>query len=63
MRRFLSRKFLVAIGAAVTALVGSAWPEQAELVEQIIMVAIGYIVAQGAVDVATEIKGTSDVHK
>lgn len=63
MGKFLSRKFLVAIGAAVVALVSSAWPEHAELVEQIIMLAIGYIVAQGFVDVATEARGTSDVHK
>ena len=63
MSKFLSRKFLVAVGAAITAFVGSAWPEQADLVEQIVYVAIGYIVAQGIVDAATEVRGTQDVHK
>jgi len=63
MSKFLSRKFLVAIGAAITAFVGSAWPEQAELAEKIVMLAIGYIVAQGIVDAATEAKGVKDAHK
>ena len=63
MNKFLSRKFLVAIGAAIVAFVGSAWPEQADLVEQIVYVAIGYIVVQGIVDTATEVRGTQDVHK
>lgn len=63
MSKFLSRKLLMAVGAAIVAGVGSLWPDQAELVEQIVMLAIGYIVAQGAVDVATEIKGARDDHK
>lgn len=63
MNKFLSRKFLVAIGAAIVAFVGSAYPDQAELVEQIVYLAIGYVVAQGIVDTATEARGTQDVHK
>jgi hypothetical protein len=63
MRRFLSRKLLVAVGAAVVAFVGSYWPEQEDLVNRIVVLAIGYLVAQGAVDVTTEAKGVRDEHK
>lgn len=63
MSKFMSRKFVVAIGAAIVAFVGSAYPDQADLVEQIVMLAIGYIVAQGIVDTATEARGTQDAHK
>ena len=63
MSKFLSRKFLVAIGAAVVAFVGSAWPEQAELVENVVVIAVAYIIGQGIVDTATEARGTQDVHK
>ena len=63
MNRYLSRKFIVAVGAGIVAFAGSYWPEQSDLVEQIVMLAIGYIVAQGIVDTATEVRGTKDVHK
>ena len=63
MNRFLSRKFLVAIGAAVVAFVGSAWPEQAELVENVVILAVAYIIGQGVVDTATEARGVRDEHK
>jgi len=60
MSKFLSRKLLMAIGAGVVAVVGSLWPEQEELTEQIVMLAIGYIVAQGVVDATAAAKGLTD---
>ena len=56
MTKFMSRKFLIAIGAGIVAIVGSLWPDQEELVEQIVMLAIGYMAAQGVVDATTEYK-------
>ncbi len=56
MSKFLSRKLLMAIGAGVVAVVGSLWPEQEDLTEQIVMLAIGYMVAQGVVDATTGYK-------
>lgn len=63
MQKFLSRKFIVAIGAAIVSFVSQFWPEQEDLANQIVMLAIGYIIAQGVVDTATEARGTQDVHK
>ena len=62
MNKYLSRKLLVAIGAAVVAFVGSLWPDQQDLAEKIVTLAIAYIVAQGVVDSVTEYKGEKDEH-
>jgi len=57
MGKLNSRKLWVAIGAGVVAIVGSLWPEQEDLAQRIVTLALGYIAAQGVVDAAEKIKG------
>ena len=62
-RRFLSRKFLVAVGGGLVSFLAAFWPEHKEFMEQAVILAIAYIVSQGVVDVATEAKGVRDEHR
>jgi hypothetical protein len=55
MEKFLSRKFLVALGAALSAFVGSFWPDKQQMTDQIINVAMAYIFTEGTVDAVARI--------
>lgn len=55
MGKWGSRKLWVAIAAAITAGLGSYWPEHSDTINKIVVLALGYIVSQAFQNAAEKI--------
>lgn len=63
MKTLLSRKLLAAVGAGVIAFVASYWPEQEDLANQVVVLAIAYIAGQSVVDTAEHVAKSKEQPK
>ena len=63
LQNLLSRKFLASLAAGLLVAVLNHFGVDADTTQQIVQIAVGYIVSQGAVDTAVAIKSVPSLKK